>query len=1398
MPDDIKLSPEQQKLYEELKAVRARTDVKLPPSPILRQEIAGLDGVLQPFTFRYYQVQGIYHMLRLKRMVLGDSTGLGKCTTLDTRLITDRGQISLAALKPEGDLVEGFYDLPFPVNVWTGLETAPVRRFYWGGIKPTVRVTTRNGFVLEGSRVHPVLIRSATGEVFSKLPALNEGDFVCIDRNEAYFPETEPELKALDKEVSPNRGFKYPERLTPDLAALLGWHIAEGCRHPTSVNVAQYIDSNPECHAEIERLFQVVFGWFNLNKRDLEKVNVCSQDIRRFLIGCGLAEVLAAGKEVPECVLRGSRESVRRFLSAYMEAEGSVASCGFEVSSASEKLIKQVQGLLLRFGVVSTRSPKHVKGYEHTYWRLSFFSNDARTFQEKIGLISTRKREAFRDTLQKDSNPNKDVIPHSIDHVGALKALLLKATSRSGANANRKGSGIKQFGHSFQSTFTHILTGVRDPTYQWLDKLLAVASELGLEKEPEYQEVQRIRSNNYFYDPVVKIEQSEAEVADLEIEHHSHCFSGNGFINHNTIETIGTLAYLWEKRPETKVIVVAPKSAIRQWSDEIERFTKGVKVYIATAPKEKGESPIEARERIYEAWANAPSGPNDPKAVLILNYALLIRDWNHGGFQPLKPNGQPDPKAPVLPGLLDKITKKVAENLTVIFDEATAFKSMRTKTWEVVRFLSDRSNRVYALTATLLKNNLMEGYCIYKAILPTLFGAKTKFMEDYTFYELKSVGRAKVPVIKGYKNLDHFKAAIDLYFLGRQKHVVSKELPVLTTREITCELNEAEVLKYREALTGILELGDGQVKEFEETKALTSLIYCQQVVNSLSLLKFNEGDEVGGFDLDLKVAKIGNLCSKEQALLDLLTEDLEGDKVIVYTRFESLVARLQEILKKNGIRSARITGKEKDTDRQKAKAAFQDLKSDVKVIFITAAGSEAINLQAAAGMIFYDQPWSWGDYVQCLDMDTEVLTKRGFLKRVEIGVEDSVAALDPISSSITWQPILSLTDRALAPGESMYSIKNQHIDIRVTGGHRMVFKRKTSKDHEPVWPDEWEFVTCEELSKEKSEFRLPVSGLEALPTTEAPVTDSELRFIGWFMSDGTYNKKIAQIQIVQAEHQPQIHDLRACLQECGFDWKEYRRDPSKIKGCYPNGKPQIQFAIPKGVAKGSRKRNGWNHLAAYLDKGLAPIMEDLSPRQLGVFLEALHLGDGAKNYDSSWTQRTYHISTGSKVFANRLQSLCLRRGYHCNLYEPRESTTIIRIKEVTHRSLSGGRTAGRPKFDVSPHVEGERVWCVENPVGTLVTRRNGKVAIVGNCLGRMIRIGSPHTGVMAYHLLAELPEVAKKDRKTIDHHVLGMLRKKKNLIDKVLGEAAIGALEFDSEGSSSLKDLVRAMQGKAT
>jgi SNF2 family DNA or RNA helicase len=435
---------------------------------------------------------------------------------------------------------------------------------------------------------------------------------------------------------------------------------------------------------------------------------------------------------------------------------------------------------------------------------------------------------------------------------------------------------------------------------------------------------------------------------------------GDGTGLGKTVEVIAFLCYLWEKS-DAKCIVVCPKSVIRQWAAEVDRFSTGIKCFLATGGPDE-------RKQTYLEWATH-AGPE--KAILILNYHALLKDWNAGQVIPLLPNGQPDPKAPIQPGLLDRITKS-QKGLITIFDEASAFKSTGSKRHEICGFLSQRSDRAYGLTATLLKNNLMEGYAIYKVIHPGVFTTKTAFLNDYCVTQLQSVrGNRKIPIVVGYKNLQGFRERIDDFFLGRPKHAVSNELPKLTTKEITCEMTAAEDRMYSKALSGVLELGDGTVKEYEEHVAFVALTYCQQVADSVTLLKYNPGDSVETpyFEAPIEVDELG---SKEEALIELLTDggELEGDKTIVYTRFASLVPRLQKLLEERGIKSVAITGDIKDTEknprRKMAQDAFQDMNSGVQVIVITDAGGEGINLQAAAAMVFFDAPWSWGNYVQLL------------------------------------------------------------------------------------------------------------------------------------------------------------------------------------------------------------------------------------------------------------------------------------------------------------------------------------------------------------------------------------------------------------------------------------------------
>jgi len=380
-----------------------------------------------------------------------------------------------------------------------------------------------------------------------------------------------------------------------------------------------------------------------------------------------------------------------------------------------------------------------------------------------------------------------------------------------------------------------------------------------------------------------------------------------------TVETIAAMCHLWEREPDRKVFVITKKSSAPQWEDEIIRFTEGVQVFVA-----KG-SPSQ-RSKAQELWQSA-EGP----AVLIESYQSAAQDFTN--LQNL-------------------------EGFVLVLDEATMFKSPSARIHKVCGYLSGRSDRTWGLTATLIKNSLIEGYGIYRVVVPDLFRmTPSAFINNFCIVRMQRVANGRqVPMVVGYRDQDvrRFRDLIDPFYLGRPKHSVASELPVLTTRDVKIGLTQEQAAKYREALEGLLEVGSGEEKE---TTQLTAITYCQEIVNHLGLIGFDNSES-----------------EKLDALLELVTDggDLEGEKVIVFTRFAKMVDIAVTALEKAGVRCTRVTGSEDENARRAAMKTFQDLNSETKVIFITMAGGDAINLQAAKALVFYDTPWSAGDYLQIL------------------------------------------------------------------------------------------------------------------------------------------------------------------------------------------------------------------------------------------------------------------------------------------------------------------------------------------------------------------------------------------------------------------------------------------------
>ena len=58
-----------------------------------------------------------------------------------------------------------------------------------------------------------------------------------------------------------------------------------------------------------------------------------------------------------------------------------------------------------------------------------------------------------------------------------------------------------------------------------------------------------------------------------------------------TLSSIAACCYLFDRQPNTKVVVLTKKSVVNQWADEVRRFTVGVEAFTAKGtPKQRKKS----------------------------------------------------------------------------------------------------------------------------------------------------------------------------------------------------------------------------------------------------------------------------------------------------------------------------------------------------------------------------------------------------------------------------------------------------------------------------------------------------------------------------------------------------------------------------------------------------------------------------------------------------------------------------------------------------------------------------------------------------------------------------------------------------------------------------------------
>jgi hypothetical protein len=142
-------------------------------------------------------------------------------------------------------------------------------------------------------------------------------------------------------------------------------------------------------------------------------------------------------------------------------------------------------------------------------------------------------------------------------------------------------------------------------------------------------------------------------------------------------------------------------------------------------------------------------------------------------------------------------------------------------------------------------------------------------------------------------------------------------------------------------------------------------------------------------------------------------------------------------------------------------------------------------------------------------------------------------------------------------------------------------------------------------------------------------------------------------------------------------------------------------------------------MTRYLDKDFHPDLFQLNRRQLELLLVAINYGDGSKPSNPTWQQKTLEINKGNATFLSRLQAVCVVRGMRANFHADDHCHRLY-VTPGRDYAVVRGATQDDPEGVhrvriVRTMCDPEPVWCLTTQFDTLVTRRNGKAAIVGNC-----------------------------------------------------------------------------------
>lgn len=366
--------------------------------------------------------------------------------------------------------------------------------FYINGIKKIYKVTTKTGREVKITKNHPLLtFENSWKSIYS---GLQIGNHIAVPKNIPVF------------------GNNY---LPIDHVRLLAYLLADGGLTDSSPT---YTKKDPILKNDFIRIIELLGD--KVHKPQSLTCSVVkgyhgpeSTEMMKLCKKYKLHMVKSIEKTIPDIIFTLNEILIREFLKILFSGDGSLTKDGIEYSTGNETFARQVQHLLLRFGIVSLLRGKTAKINNHVYWVVSIRDTEyIIKYINTIGFFGIKKEKQNKLLpyfMNKGQRSYLDIIPSSY-----RKRLITKINE----------SGIK---NRIFNSIIEVPNATSNITKSYLIKINKILQD---------KEIDSLLNADIMWDEIISIEYAGKEKTyDLTVNKY-HNFIANDICVHNTW-------YLW-------------------------------------------------------------------------------------------------------------------------------------------------------------------------------------------------------------------------------------------------------------------------------------------------------------------------------------------------------------------------------------------------------------------------------------------------------------------------------------------------------------------------------------------------------------------------------------------------------------------------------------------------------------------------------------------------------------------------------------------------------------------------------------------------------------------------------------------------------------------------------------